>query len=105
MPRSTTLSRQNSSRCGNKACKLGTLTCTSQSIVDQDAVTILSPGHFSEGIIGEAKRSRQLKRAGQRALRLGGELRLVPFDENRGKHGADQQACNTNQYRRPRKPL
>src|SRR5580698_2795320 len=97
MPRSTTLSRQNSSRCGKRACKLGTLTCTSQSIVDQDAVTILSPGHFSKGIIGEAKPSRQLKRARQGALRLGGKLGLVPFDENCGKHGSDYQDRDANQ--------
>src|SRR5580704_7937994 len=92
MPRSTTLSRQNSSRCGNKACKLGTLTCTSQSIVDQDAVTILSPGHLSKGIIGEAKASRQLKRTRQGAFRLGGKLRFVSPDEDCGQHERDQQA-------------
>src|ERR1700692_4616654 len=74
MPRSTTLSRQYSSRCGNSACMLGTLTCTSQSIVDQAT--------GSSGIAriigtGGAGASRRLQRTRQGALGFRLELRLV----------------------------
>src|SRR5580698_2896932 len=93
MPRSTTLSRQYSSRYGSSACMLGTLMCTSQSIVDQDAVTVSFPRschgwHYCplcvlpHGRVGRG--SRRLKRSRQSALGFGNELFLMPFDEIHG---------------------
>src|SRR5580704_16615405 len=81
MPRSTTLSRQYSSRCGNSACMLGTLTCTSQSIVDQDTA---SSG--ISRIIGTsgAGASRRLQRTRQGTLGFRLDLFLMAAHEDGG---------------------
>src|ERR1700688_2291688 len=83
MPRSATLSRQYSSRCGNSACMFGTLTCTSQSIVDQGTVT------GSSGIsriigTGGAGASRRPPWTRQGALGLRRKLRLMAAHEVTG---------------------
>src|SRR5580704_13180129 len=102
MPRSTTLSRQYSSRCGNSACMLGTLTCTSQSIVDQGA----GCSGISR-IIGTsgAGASRRLQRTRQGALGFRLELRLMAAHEVGGDDQDDDGGNNEDDHAPAGQPL